>query len=112
MGAMLRFYLSTKINALALSLPLGTISVNLLGSLIMGFLFAYFKTETISENVKFFLTTGLLGALTTYSTFALETWFLAKTSLFLALANCTVNLIGTILMVGLGIWLHENLNWF
>ncbi|QKF68297.1 putative fluoride ion transporter [Arcobacter venerupis] len=85
-----------------LDFPLGVLLVNLIGSFIIGILFAYFSNYTISVNLKAFLTTGFLGALTTYSTFAIESYLLFGTSIYLALINITFNLVGTILAAGGG----------
>lgn len=82
--------------------PLGILLVNLIGSFIIGLLFAYFSNYTVSTNLKAFLTTGFLGALTTYSTFAIESYLLFGTSLYLAITNITLNLIGTIVAAGSG----------
>ena len=82
--------------------PLGILLVNLMGSFIIGLLFAYFSHYTISVNIKAFLTTGFLGALTTYSTFAIESYLLFGTSLYLAITNIALNLVGTIVAAGSG----------
>lgn len=76
--------------------------VNLVGSFIIGVLIAYFSHYTVSINTKAFLTTGFLGALTTYSTFAIETYLLFGTSIYLAILNISLNLIGTIVAAGSG----------
>ncbi len=53
--------------------PYGTISVNILGSFIMGLLISYFAhVWQPPPEVKAFLLTGLLGAFTTFSTFSLQ----------------------------------------
>jgi len=112
LGAVLRAYLNGLINSkVHHALPLGTLGVNLIGSFIMGSLFAYFMHTTIfSVHMKSFLTTGLLGALTTYSTFAMESFFLLEGgSIVLALTNMTLNLFGTILMAGSGYYLIQNI---
>ncbi|MDD5359818.1 MAG: fluoride efflux transporter CrcB [Sulfurovaceae bacterium] len=85
-------------------LPYGTIMVNLSGSLIIGMLFAYFHHHpTLPPNIKSFLVTGFLGALTTYSTFAIESFFLLESGKFLqAFSNIAINLIGTIALSALG----------
>ncbi len=85
-------------------LPFGTLGVNVIGSFIIGILFALFMHTTLfSPTMKSFLTTGILGGLTTYSTFAIETfWLFNQGSLMLALANALLNLIGTILAAGSG----------
>lgn len=86
------------------TLPFGTLTVNLIGSLLIGMLFAWFHLNTsLSPHLKSFLVTGLLGALTTYSTFAIESFFLLESGHYgHAFANMTLNLFGTILMAGIG----------
>ena len=88
----------------ATTFPLGTLMVNLIGSLIIGMLFAYFHYNTsLSPHVKTFLVTGILGALTTYSTFAIESFFLLESGHYAqAFANMALNLFGTILLAGIG----------
>ncbi|HZD88663.1 MAG TPA: fluoride efflux transporter CrcB [Pseudolabrys sp.] len=57
--------------------PYGTLTVNVLGSLIMGLLTAWFAFEGgPSQHWRLFLTTGVLGGFTTFSTFSLDTAFL------------------------------------
>ena len=112
LGAVSRAYLngviSQKFPSLVThGLPVGTLGVNLLGSFIMGLLFAYFLNDThLSNNEKSFLSTGILGALTTYSTFAIESFILLHNSHYLlALTNISLNLFGTIIMAGFGFYL-------
>ncbi len=103
LGAITRAYAVHFTNKyIPLEFPLGILLVNLIGSFIIGVLFAYFSHYTVSMNLKAFLTTGFLGALTTYSTFAIETYLLFGTSLYLAILNISLNLIGTILFAGSG----------
>ena len=104
-GATLRMLingLATK--HFAYTFPLGTLAVNLIGSLFIGMLFAYFHYNTsLSPHLKTFLVTGLLGALTTYSTFAIESFFLLESGQYIqAFANMALNLFGTILLAGIG----------
>lgn len=105
LGAMLRLLISGFTNKhFVHALPLGTLAVNLIGSLLIGVLFAYFHFNTaLSPHVKTFLVTGILGALTTYSTFAIESFFLLGSGNYgYAFANMALNLFGTILFAGLG----------
>jgi CrcB protein len=103
LGAIARAYsvhLSNKY--IPLEFPMGVLLVNIIGSFIIGILFAYFTHFTVSDTLKAFLTTGFLGALTTYSTFAIESYLLFGTSASLAITNMVLNLFGTILAAGSG----------
>ena len=93
-GASARFLISTGMHRLlGASFPYGTLTVNILGSLLIGFLFSYFE-QTISPLQKALLVTGMLGALTTFSTFSLETLLILQEGLYLkALLNMGLNLI-------------------
>lgn len=103
LGAITRAYVTHSMNlAYKSQFPWGILTVNVIGSFIIGILFAIFAHYTVSGPLKAFLTTGFLGALTTYSTFAIESYFLLNTSLFLGISNMVLNLFGTILAAGSG----------
>ena len=111
-GAVSRAYLNGLIShRVPHELPFGTLGVNLLGSFIMGVLVSYFMYTTIfSVHVKSFMSTGILGALTTYSTFAIESFLLLQAGSFtLALVNILLNVIGTIFMAGSGYFLIQKI---
>ncbi|WP_457746731.1 fluoride efflux transporter FluC [Sulfurimonas sp.] len=107
-GAVSRAYLNGVIShRVPHELPFGTLGVNLIGSFIMGTLVAYFMYSTLfSVHAKSFLSTGILGALTTYSTFAIESFLLFEGgSIVLALTNMALNVFGTVIMAGSGYYL-------
>jgi len=54
--------------------PLGTLAINLSGSFLLGFLLRYsLGTPAVSPEIRAFLTTGICGGYTTFSTFSYET---------------------------------------
>ena len=111
-GATLRLLINGTVNKhFVHTLPLGTLAVNFLGSFIIGILFAYFHLNTsLSPHLKTFMVTGILGALTTYSTFAIESFFLLEAGDYThAFLNMALNVFGTILLAGLGYLLILNL---
>lgn len=112
LGAVLRAYLNGLIShKLPHDLPYGTLGVNLIGSFLMGMLIAYFMyTNIFSLHAKSFLSTGVLGALTTYSTFAVESLLLLQGGhILLAAANVSLNAIGSVFMAGGGFYLAKYL---
>jgi len=111
LGAILRAYMNGVVNHhFPHSLPFGTLSVNLLGSFIIGALLAYFSyTMLFSVHMKSFLTTGFLGGLTTYSTFAMETFLLLSGGhILMAAANMALNTFGTVLMAASGYYVVKS----
>lgn len=72
-GACARWALSYLLNSRWAWMPLGTLACNLAGGLLIGALTAWFSTHLqISPVWRLFLVTGLLGGLTTFSTFSAE----------------------------------------
>ncbi len=53
--------------------PFGTLTVNVVGSFMIGLVAAYFASRTgVPQHLRLFLTTGILGGFTTFSAFSLE----------------------------------------
>ncbi len=82
--------------------PMGTLMVNLLGSLVIGFLWGISESRNISPNYRSFVFIGLLGGFTTFSTYALETMsLLRENEIRQALTNIlATNVLGIILVFG------------
>jgi CrcB protein len=75
LGAVSRFWLSTLVYQwLGRDFPYGTLAVNVIGSLLMGFL-SYWLIERVPLSVEWraLILIGFLGSFTTFSTFSLET---------------------------------------
>lgn len=72
-GACMRAWL-TRFNLLHSWIPLGTLSANILGGLLIGVALVWFERvgSGLSDNVRVFVITGFLGGLTTFSTFSAE----------------------------------------
>ncbi|EHP84817.1 fluoride efflux transporter CrcB [Methanotorris formicicus] len=100
-GAILRYVIGGII-PVKFGLPTGTLTVNLIGSFILGF-FMYSSIFYISSDVKFLITTGFCGALTTFSTFSYETFALMEDGLLIkATLNILINVLGCLFMVYIG----------
>ncbi len=74
-GAILRYIVTMQsAKMMNSSFPVGTLIVNVVGGFLIGMIAELsISTDLISPNLKLFLTTGIMGGLTTFSTFSLET---------------------------------------
>lgn len=94
-GASLRYIIS--INSAKLfgtQMPYGTLIVNVLGGFLIGLIMELsLTTDLVSPNLRLFLTTGIMGGLTTFSTFSYETINLfSDGSYILGILNTSLNL--------------------
>ena len=71
--------------------PYGTLIVNVTGSFVMGLFAGYFAYRSgVPQHVRLFLTTGLLGGYTTFSTFSLDAALLIERHAYGAAAGYLV----------------------
>lgn len=103
-GAVLRYLISIfMIQVFGSSFPFGTLLVNVIGSFFMGVIYALGQMSQISPELKALIGIGLLGALTTFSTFSNETLLLMQEGDWLkAILNVVLNLSLCLFMVYLG----------
>ena len=80
LGSVARYLLGAFIqDRVSIGLPIGTLLINVVGSLLLGFFMALgLETTAITPEVRFFLTTGFCGGFTTFSTFSYETYRLIE----------------------------------
>jgi CrcB protein len=106
-GACLRFFISeTMLKLLGRGFPFGTLTVNILGSLLMGVLYGLIEREIITVSpAKTLIGIGFLGALTTFSTFSMDSLLLQQGHFFKMALNITLNVVVCIFMAWLGLQL-------
>ena len=100
-GSMLR-YLATEIIP-SNHMPYGTISVNLVGSMLLGIMFGAIAADVIiNQNYVLLFGTGVLGAFTTMSAFAMDTVTLSEDELSKTVIYITITIFGSIGFAWLG----------
>jgi len=75
LGAVMRHFVAYPAGSFfGTGFPYGTLSVNVLGSFLMGLMITLFAEKlNLSQEVRAFLTVGLMGGFTTFSAFSMET---------------------------------------
>jgi CrcB protein len=100
----------TGLRILGPSFPYATVFINITGSIIMGMAAAYFAFKgDMSQHWRLFLTTGVLGGYTTFSTFSLDAALLYERDQFMlaaiyVLTSVILSLVG--LFAGLAMVRH------
>lgn len=94
-GSIIRYLISVQSSkSFNTNLPIGTLIVNVVGGFLIGVIMELSSsTDLISPNLKLFLTTGIMGGLTTFSTFSYETIALINDGRYvLGFSNICLNL--------------------
>jgi len=108
-GALLRYWASGLAHRIGgSSFPWGTLSVNLIGSFLIGFLWGMFESVIVSQNTRILIFIGILGSFTTFSTFSLESFHLIRDGEYsLFFANIVSSFILGIALVFAGYFLSR-----
>jgi CrcB protein len=104
-GGILRYLLTSWTSKiLDPSFPYGTLAVNVLGCLVIGFLAGLAESRlTFTTDARLFLFVGILGGFTTFSAFAWDTFSLARnTQTIAALSNIALQVVLGLLAVWIG----------
>jgi len=103
LGSIARYGLSTAVNRyFQHAFPWGTLAVNILGCLLLGIVIGLVEhRQLFSPHVRLFLTVGIMGGFTTFSTFGWETFDLLRNHQYaFTLAYVTGNvLVGTLAVI-------------
>mgnify|MGYP003315419594 FL=1 len=103
LGSAIRYLVASAMNQYSKFLPFGTITVNILGCLLIGMILGYAQREnTLTSNQTLLLATGFCGGFTTFSAFANENLELIKNG---EIFNFSVYTIGSILVGVLAVFI-------
>lgn len=104
LGAWLRWAIGIWLNVVHHALPLGTLLVNVVGGLLVGVAVAWFaRNPDLVPEWRLFAITGFLGALTTFSTFSIESFGLIMRGAFgWAFAHSALHLFGSLAAAAIG----------
>ncbi len=111
LGAWLRWWLGQRLNPLFPTIPLGTLTANLLGGFLVGIAIALLNRHPgLPSEVRLLVITGFMGGLTTFSTFSAEVVSRAGRAEYLWAAMAAgAHLAGSLLLTALGIFLVDAL---
>lgn len=104
LGANLRWLLGMMFNRYFPDIPPGTLIANLLGAWLIGVAIGFFsQSPGLAPEWRLFLITGMLGALTTFSTFSAEmVASLQSGKWMMAVSGIALHVLGSLLMTTLG----------
>lgn len=105
LGALLRWWLGLRLNAVFPTVPLGTLAANLIGGYVIGVALGLITHNPgLSPQARLFLMTGFCGGLTTFSTFSAETYtLLARGQLGWGLGIIAIHVSGSLVATALGV---------
>jgi fluoride exporter len=104
LGSVLRYLFSGWLHRSLSSdwFPYGTLGVNVLGCVLIGFLAGLEESHGVfTPETRLLIFIGLIGGFTTFSSFAYETFYLARSALYV---TAFANIMGEVVMGLLAVW--------
>ena len=111
-GALLRWRLGVWLNSAEAWMPWGTLAANWVGAFVIGICVGVFAQHTpLDPAWRLFWITGLLGALTTFSSFSVEVVVMLQDGRVMrALVTAGCHLLGSLLLTWLGLQVARRLS--
>lgn len=110
LGSLCRYGISNRLSVYSSAFPYGTLTANVLSSLVLGFVTGLLmqEVEWVSNEVKLLIAVGFCGGFSTYSTFTNDTFQLLEAGNWtLAFANVASNLLVCLLAIFIGMWISK-----
>lgn len=103
-GSVMRYLVASTVQTMTnTSFPFGTLTVNVVGSFVMGFLYVFIiERSSLSPEWRLLLLVGLLGGFTTFSSFSIETMNLLEQS---QIIKALYNIVGSVVICLSATWL-------
>ena len=105
-GAWLRWLIGAGVAGFFPGLPYGTLAVNLIGGLLMGFSIAFFQLMTnITEELRLIINVGFLGGLTSFSAYTADIFqLIQKGEVAMALLLMFAHVVGALALCYVGFY--------
>ena len=107
LGGAARYLISVAMKTMSKGFPWGTLAVNLVGCLVIGLLWGFFsRNATENSSWALFMTVGICGGFTTFSTFSKEALMMLQAGNFMSLLlYVAISVIAGIALVAAGYYL-------
>jgi len=111
LGALARYYIAGAIQSAVTTFPWGIFVVNISGGLMMGLIVEASALKlNLSPELRAFLTVGILGGYTTFSTFSLDSALMLQKGQYIAAAGYMIgSVVLSILALFAGLWIVRSI---
>ena len=111
LGALARYYIASAIQSVGSAFPWGIFVVNISGGLMMGLIVEASALKlNLSPDLRAFLTVGILGGYTTFSTFSLDSALLLQKGQYMQAAAYMIgSVVLSILALFAGLWIVRSI---